>query len=89
MVVFSASLLSSMIMIPTTSADTKMVRVSFLKSLALLALSAGLSMPLLAPLLNVRLEQVLVALTREYPKALLLSGLEACSALVLNEVLVR
>ena len=89
MVVFSASLLSSMIMIATTSVDTKMVRVSFLKSLALLALSAGLSMPLLAPLLNIRLEQVLVALTREYPKALLLSGLEACSALVLNEVLVR
>ena len=89
MVVFSASLLSSMIMVATTSADTKVVRISFLKSLALLALSAGLSTPLLTPLLNVRLEQVIPALVQGYPKALVLSALEAFSALVLNELLVR
>ena len=89
LIAFSASLLSSFIMVMGISADTKAVRISLLRALALLALSAALSLPLLVPLFYASPEQVPLVLEAEYPLALAISAVEAVAVSVLNEVAAR
>ena len=89
MVAFSTSLLSSMIMVLRTSVDTRIIRISLLRSLALLALSAVMTLPLMGPLLAVDLSSVHLTLANEYGMALLIPGLEMALVLVLNELATR